>query len=377
MGMFDKFNLRDNPFRMVPASEPDKLIWAGFPAIKKKFERRIQRSLAIPNSTLVLDMGEYGSGKTHAARYFSKESILRELSSSAHTLKMPLSICIDFPSSSNVVFDIYTQIIDHLDFKNICESIQDKDKANRIIDGLTSNEFIKDVLKAIIRSNDEQTDNDKPTDKDVRSFLYMSSTARQRETLNMPRGLSASTDIEPLLGALFTFLTSEVGPYSCIILWIDEFEDINTLNTVGVKNTNGFIRSLFDKTPERLLMFINFTMSALSTKEDLFMYLQDAVKSRINDHIDFDLPGLDEFKEYLHDLLNSPIYRNNPSETPYFPFNEDVIDRLYHDVSNVSLRRFNEALSLLLESAVFDGEDVIDLDYYNRNRSEIIGWKDE
>ena len=36
MGMFDKFNLRDNPFRMVPASEPDKLIWAGFPAIKKE-----------------------------------------------------------------------------------------------------------------------------------------------------------------------------------------------------------------------------------------------------------------------------------------------------------------------------------------------------
>lgn len=79
MGTFDKFELRDNPFRMMPASEPNKLIWAGFSDIKGDFERRIQRSIGVSSSSLVLNMGEYGSGKTHAAMYFSKPDVLKAL----------------------------------------------------------------------------------------------------------------------------------------------------------------------------------------------------------------------------------------------------------------------------------------------------------
>ena len=69
--MFEKFNLKENPFRTVPALGND-VVWAGFSAIKKKFEKRIKKSIRIQNSSIVLNWGEYGSGKTHAARYFSK-----------------------------------------------------------------------------------------------------------------------------------------------------------------------------------------------------------------------------------------------------------------------------------------------------------------
>ena len=42
---------------------------------------------------------------------------------------------------------------------------------------------------------------------------------------------------------------------------------------------------------------------------------------------------------------------------------------------NTSLRRYNEAFSLLLENAIYDGKKNIDIAYYDDIKSEIIGWK--
>lgn len=365
MGTFDKYQLSDNPFRMVPASEPEKLIWAGFDEIKSTFENRIKRSIGVSNSSLVLNMGEYGSGKTHAATYFSKPDVLKSLTPEGS--KIPLSIKIDFPSSKNVVYDLYMQVIDKLNFKSIQALLPIVDERERVIDRLTKNEFIKKVLELVFC---------KEVGTDTFSFLYGSLTATQRKTLDVSRTINFAVDTEQILGAIFTFLTSEIGPYSCVILWLDEFEDITSLNSVEVKNTNSFIRSLLDNTPDHLLVFINFTMSSLSSREDLFMYLQEAVKSRVKQRIEFVLPTLEDLKGYLKALLNNPVYREEARDD-YFPFDEDVIDSLYAMVKNVSLRRFNEALSLLLESACFDNKDKIDKAYFDSIKSEVEGWKDE
>lgn len=365
MGTFDRYELKDNPFRMVPASEPDKLIWAGFEVIKGEFENRIRRSISVSNSSLVLNMGEYGSGKTHAAMYFSKTDVLRGLTPEGK--KEPLSIRIDFPGSKNVVYDLYMQVIDKMDFNGIQALLPAVEERKRVISQITKNEFLKKTLELVFC---------RAADTDICSFLYGSSTATQRKNLDVSRSINFGVDTEQILGAIFSFLTSEIGPYSCVILWLDEFEDITSLSSVEVKNANNFIRSLMDNTPDHLLMFINFTMSSMSTKEDLFMYLQEAVKSRVKQRIEFDLPTLDDLKAYLKDLLNNPVYRDEARDD-YFPFDEDVIDALFETVRNVSLRRFNEALSLLLESACFDNKDVIDKAYFERIRSEIEGWKDE
>ncbi|MCL2313276.1 MAG: hypothetical protein FWC41_12530, partial [Firmicutes bacterium] len=100
---FDKFQLKTNPFRMMPANSQE-LVWAGFPEVKGKLERRIKRSIQIPNSSLILNWGEYGSGKTHAAKYFNKKSVLQEL---AGEKQSPFSLDISFPKSKEPVKDIY------------------------------------------------------------------------------------------------------------------------------------------------------------------------------------------------------------------------------------------------------------------------------
>lgn len=109
---------------------------------------------------------------------------------------------------------------------------------------------------------------------------------------------------------------------------------------------------------------------------DLSVYLQDAVKSRIKERIELAIPDKEELKRYLLDLLNNPIYREGEPDD-YVPFDEEMIDQLIDDIGNTSLRRFNEALSYLLESADLDGESTISKEYYLSIKDEIIGWKNE
>ena len=62
MKTLESYKLKLNPFRTTPASNPEEIIWAGFNDVRQKIERRIKRAIRIPNSSLVLNWGEYGSG---------------------------------------------------------------------------------------------------------------------------------------------------------------------------------------------------------------------------------------------------------------------------------------------------------------------------
>lgn len=68
MNSYTQFNLKSNPFRLTPALSSDELIWAGFPDLKKRIENRILKAIKIPNSSLILNWGDYGSGKKRMLR---------------------------------------------------------------------------------------------------------------------------------------------------------------------------------------------------------------------------------------------------------------------------------------------------------------------
>ena len=117
MKTLNDYNLKRNPFRTTPASNPNEIIWAGFDDVRGKIENRIKRAISIPNSSLVLIWGEYGSGKTHAARFFQKEDILSRLSGEEKTL--PIPFLLDFPQGKEPVKELYTQVIDKLNLKDL------------------------------------------------------------------------------------------------------------------------------------------------------------------------------------------------------------------------------------------------------------------
>ena len=372
MSTFDKFQLKTNPFRLTPVINTDELIWAGFPEVKGKIENRIRRSIRIPNSSLILNLGEYGCGKTHAARYFCKKSVLLDLAVTEQ--KIPFSLDIGFPKSKEPVRDIFTQIIDKLDISELRKQINESgiDIATAL-DFVTGNIFIRNVIELMF---DKSTDLF-ATETDAtffKGYLYGTADLKQFAEKGVQRNLSTDNDYTELIAAIFSLLTYRKKAYSCVILWIDEFEDISILSSVNISNINNFIRTIIDKTQNNLLMFLNLTQSAMMDVEDLGEYLQEAVKSRIKERIELRMPDSNELKQYLRELLNNSIYRDN-SRDDFFPFNEDVVNEIIKDLGKVSLRRYNEAFSLLLENAAFENKTGIDLAYYENIKNEIIGWK--
>lgn len=297
MGKFETdFKLKTNPFRMTPATNPDEIIWAGFNEIKEKFEKRIERSIRIPNSTLVLNWGEYGSGKTHAARFFNKKAELQRISDKAGK-SIPYSMIIPLPKGKEPVFSIYTTVIDKLDILEIRQKFQGID-INSYIENFGSNLHIQNVLKAIFNHDIDHLQ--------LKKYLYGNISPAELKnfiSIGILRQLKEDTDYTLVLSGLFSCLTIEKTAYSCVVIWIDEFEDIAVLSSSNIDKTNNFLREVLDNTPNNLLVFLNLTQSALFSVEDLGQYVYESVRSRIKERISFDLPSKETFKNYLGELL--------------------------------------------------------------------------
>lgn len=355
-------NLKANPFRITPSLDNKNLVWAGFPQTKARFEKRIKRSFGIPNSSLVLNWGEYGSGKTHAARYFSKKDVLDGLCPEGNDQTEVLSLVLNFPKGKNVVWELFCQIVDRLDFDYIHSKLSEYVNAKEIIPQISDSLFAQSVLNYLLYNDFDSTD--------LKKYLY----AQKNSIKTILRPIQTEPDYVDVLSALFSLLTYEHNIYQCICIWIDEFEDIAYQTTANTNSINNFIKVLLDKTPNGLLMFINFTQSAMAQYNDLSAYLQPAVTSRIKDSIELPIPSKEDIKLYLVELLATVRIKEKKD---YSPFTDDMIDELLIDLGDVSIRRINEALSLAIESALFDEIITIDSDYYKIIKNEILGsWKD-
>ena len=372
MSYTELFNLTSNPFRLTPAVNPDEIIWAGFPQIKSKFESRIKRAIKIPNSSLVLNWGEYGSGKTHAARYFGKSSVLTQLAADVES-KIPFFLFITLPKGKTPIDDFFISIIDKIDIPQLREKFKpNNERITTFIDSIGDNIFIKNVAKGFFNEAIEENL--------FRRYLYGTTNAADNRVLveyGIQRVLNPDTDYAKLLAVIFSCLTCDKIHYSTVILWIDEFEDIAILTKVNGDKTNSFLRELLDNTPNNLLIFLNLTQSALFNIEDLGEYISEALKSRIKDRINFEIPKIPELLQYISELLNA--YRsekNKPGEDNYSPFNEALLRTIANELGNVSLRKINEALGMLIELAEMENKTPIDSAYYEENKNDVIGWKE-
>ncbi len=364
MSFQETFKLKANPFRLTPATSAEEIVWAGFPDIKSKLEKRIKRAIKLPNSSLVLNWGEYGSGKTHSARYFNKESVLDELRGE---LAKPYSIVIPLPKGKEPVQSIYISIVDKIDIPKIRQEFKDSGlEVNQFIDALGDSIQIQNVLKAIFNSS--------VNENDLKKYLYgnISNTELKKLTqFGILRKINGDSDYTKFISGFFSCLTAEKKVYSCVILWIDEFEDIAVLSSSNVDKTNNFLREIMDNTPNNLLIFINLTQSALMGFDDLGEYLYNSVRSRIKEANNFSLPSTEDLEVYLKELLIA--FRDGETETTdYYPFDEGVVEYLLPKLENSSLREFNDAFSLLLELADMEEKCPINLDYLKENESEII-----
>lgn len=363
------FKLKTNPFRTTPSLDPQEVVWAGFHTLEEKIKERITYSIKIPNSSLILNWGDYGSGKTHSAIYFSSSKGLEKIAAKEHK-PSPYPLYLLLPKGRNVSFDFFTSIVDRLDVKKLRDEFkEDLTKLKKLIESNSQNEQINKVVYQLF--------NDEIEISELKQYLYgtlsPSDLKKNLSDNGLYRFLEKDEDYVNFISLFFLCLTFEQKHYSSVILWIDEFEDIASLSSSGINNVNDFIRELFNKTPNYLLLFLNFTLAPVNGFEDISKHLSPALVDRIKDTIEFKYPSLDELKEYVCDLLNHDNFRIEKVDQQYYPFTEEAIELVHEILGNVSLRKYNEAFSILLDFADLKNAEMIDTDFVTDYKSEFEG----
>ena len=196
-------------------------------------------------------------------------------------------------------------------------------------------------------------------------------------------GLTDDEQIVNLISAIFGCLTysqkGKEGVYSEIFLWIDEFEDIATLNKSTADRFTTFIRQLLDKTPNNLTIFLNVTLKTFFTIGDLSIYLGEALSSRARIKIDFEEPTINEAISYTKELINHDLFREETMKNKFYPFfNEELIKYILNHIGRRSIRKINEVFSIILELALInEKEPLIDKEFVDSIKEEIISWEDK
>jgi hypothetical protein len=393
---WEKAYLTDNPFVSTPpVSFEEEIVWADMAEYKSTIESILLASLKTTPYTLILNWGPWGSGKTHAAKYFNQKSVLEALSKDAGA-PLPLSITITLPKGSkDVVRAIYLMIMGNL--------LTQFSKALKQVSARLGAEFpelvrffVKDeefataiLLLAGKSTRPEQRDffpqNSEVISLDLRRYFLLSASSSEIKRLGLGRTIENSDDIirvlTGILNLLLYYSRGTAPEYSEVIIWFDEMEEILSLPGREQYILQSLIRDLTDLVPRNLTMFINFSPAAGEELEDLGVYLSPAVWSRVRHQFFLGMFEESDMIQYINDLLNASQFRPDrlkeqcPDEL--FPFDLEAIRFLYQELSTRAIPRYvNEVCSLIVEKALaenlFDSPDQrINLEFVQGMEAEI------
>ena len=362
--------LSENPFRIGPSINPKDLVWAGFPKLKEKIEQRLTFAMKTSPSRIVLNWGRYGSGKTHASNYYTKTDSLIKLSEKNNS-KPVKSVKINLPrTSKDPVQSFFRSFLGQIslseiksDFDKIIKELNDGETIDSIIEVNSNDTVISDLFKLII--------SDKNIDQfqDIEAYLFGDSTKGTLGKLGLPFGLKDDEQIVNFLSTYINCITFKKRILSSFIVWLDEFEDIDTLNKQSQDRFTTFLRQLFDKTPNNFLLFLNFTPKTFFNVEDLSMILGEALSTRSRIHINFESPTYTEAIEYIKELIYPELIEKSNEFGPFEK--EETLMYILENIGDLSVRKINEVFSLLIELAILLNKKNIDLEFVKSVRDEI------
>jgi hypothetical protein len=363
-------NLKENPFRIGPSLNPKDLLWAGFPELKAKIESRLKFTMKTSPSRIVLNWGRYGSGKTHAANFYTKTLRTKELSDE-NNVEPTINIKINLPrTSKDPVQSFFRSFLGQISLSEIKsqlekvnESLKEGELIDDIIDVNSNDAVISDLFK-LIKSTES-----KEQFQAIEAYLFGDNTKGTLVKLGLPSGLKDDEQIVNFISTYINCITFEKRQCSCFVLWLDEFEDIDTLNKQSQDRITTFFRQLFDKTPNHFLLFLNFTPKTFFNIEDLSIILGEALSTRAKIQINFDAPSVGTAIIYLKELIEPKLIDDLIKFGPFK--DENTISFVLDNIGNLSIRKINEVFSLLVELAILEEEKNIDIKFIESIKHEI------
>jgi hypothetical protein len=371
-----EYHLKENPFRIGPPLNPEEIVWAGFSDLKEKIENRIKSSIQLTPSRIVLNWGRYGSGKTHAANYYTRTKRIDEICADLGA-KPFKSIKLSLPrTSKDPVQAFFRNFLGQISLKDIkadfTKLLEDPTVPEIIslIESVSSDSVITEVFKLIVA----KADNQEEQFTKLEAYLFGDTTKGTLLNLGLPAGLKDDEQIVNFLSTYISSITASKKVYSGLSIWLDEFEDIDTLSKASQDRFTTFLRQLFDKSPNNFTLFLNFTPKTFFNVEDLSITLGEALATRAKLQIVFEEPKLSEAKVYIFELLNNPLFREGIRD--WSPFTEESVTLILEHIGRLSIRKINEVFSLLIELGQINKGLVIDETFVRLKKEEIISWEE-
>lgn len=402
-GKIEDMLLIDNPFRVVPQTNPE--IWAGRKKVKKDLERFISNGLILSPTQLIIIWGDWGTGKTHAARYFTRY-INYETKGLSIFMRCPrpmrgvtpylqqFRLFIDkvgLKELVNAINFIWEKI--KAEKTTFLRSIKDAEKFRAELAGRTEQQYVEDEIKKEIEILVGDPDLAKvlctlrDEDKRLVAWKWLRGLERPAdlETLGIASRINNDPSALTAFGAVLRILTfraadgEEYRP--AVFLWIDEMDTMIELFSASEQVTylTG-LRDLIDEAPNDVTIFLLFTVRDV---EEALALIGEAVAARLTaDPYEISaIVEIDDAEEFIVSLYNNEHYR--PKEMAekcpdkYFPFEKDAVRYIISQTESKTPRRLMVNFGKVLERALYDGvirstEDRITEDYAAKVLTELI-----
>ncbi|MFC1714406.1 hypothetical protein ACFL6S_12120, partial [Candidatus Poribacteria bacterium] len=388
--------LKQNPFPTSPPRRPKEAFWAGFGKLRGQFENLLGAAFTTSRTQVILNWGEYGSGKTHAAVYFRRPDSLP-----SKQVRQVWNLYIQTPKEADRAGELFYQnIVEAIGFRRLRKEIRriieihgDQNALEKLQEA-TESEILGKSLWLLGFERDrsgelslfQEEGASEKWQRLLEAYFFSETTKGDLKTLGLSRGISSAQDRSHILGGLLRCLTgfaptSGIEEHSRIILWIDELEDLIYYTARQHRLFTQGLCELIDFVPHYLTLLMNITLSSPEAFEDTTTVLGEAVVDRVTDEVKFHSPSEEEALEYFCDLVKhyrteDPKARGLPDT---YPFAKSAIVNLIANLPNHTPQDVNQRCSEVVRKALQRGiisglgEGVIDKDFVLSLEEERIG----
>lgn len=379
----EKYFLRDNPFSITPSMR--EIVWANRVEIRERLEGIIETSLSTSPSRIIINWGDWGSGKTHAMLYFSSELFKGLIQEKLNAKFDFISCAIHLPrptTAGSMGKLLYQEIVRTITIKtlqNVMALIR-KELIDKGYDDLQARKEIEEYLNSLTRRREFSKVLIRLLGKRPileRRFLFGASlTPTELRKLGVIREIESINDMLDAISLITSVLTQPFRdlpePYLETFIWIDENEALRDISARDVFIFRSIIRDLLDYAPTDITVFLNFSQSPgqpYSTVED---ELGRAVISRVDENVEFPyMKKADECLDYVGDLFTH--FRTVRKRNRFFPFTKEAVEYMVTQRIEKGWlpRDLNKAFSKALEIGFIKNRKRIDVDFV-KERKDII-----
>ena len=376
--------LRDNPFSITPSMR--EIVWANRVEILERLEGIIETSLSTSPSRIIINWGDWGSGKTHAMLYFSSELFKRKIQEKLNAKFDFISCAIHLPRptiSGSMGKLLYQEIVRTITIETLQKvmALIRKELIDKEYDDLQVRKEIEEYLNSLTRRREFSKVLIRLLGKTPileRRFLFGESlTPTERRRLGVVREIESINDMLDAISLITNLLTQPFKdlpePYLETFIWIDENEALRDISARDVFIFRSIIRDLLDYAPTDITVFLNFSQSPAQPYSTVEDELGRAVMSRVDENVEFPyMYKTDECLDYIIDLFTH--FRTAHKRNRFFPFTKEAVEYIVTQRIEKGWlpRDLNKAFSKALETGFIKNRKRIDVDFVKEKKDIIL-----